>query len=81
MTQYRIYGEPFSTEPVVTLRVAPYNESGALVAVDEHGQVIDGGYIAHLTPEGKLRLHDSCGVPGLQLDGRGRVKIWRADDE
>ena len=40
----------------------------SVVAVDAFGRIIDKGFIISITPDGKLKKHRACGVPGIQTD-------------
>lgn len=78
-----VYNPEAPKEEVLRLALEKDSDGVDLVAVDEDGDRIDGGYILTVQNSGSLKLHSGCRAPGLQFDGADRIEVEgrRADDD
>lgn len=71
----KVFDEPESEEPVLRLKLEEIGEEVNLAAVDEHGNMIPGGYILGIDSDGIVSLFGSLSPKlGLQLED-GHVKV------
>ena len=63
-------------ENITRLRLVQEDGSVCLIAVDESGEIIPGGYICRLTTTGNLYLHKHVTrTHGFDLDDRGCITL------
>lgn len=73
--KFKIYKE--DEEEVTKIRlISSTSNSVYIVAVNDEGKPLDGGYIACITNEGMLALSEDVDSKlGFQVDEGGRIKV------
>jgi len=73
--KFEVYCNQKPPEQIQFISMSLLTRVPSICGVNVNGEILQGGNIAGITPEGKLHLYSGCDVPGIQVDDKGRIKI------